>query len=910
MVAVAGLVVVAAGIVITLGINHVTSGESVSVGTAWLLALAFVAESVGYIVEERQELLLMVAVRQLTYRRFRSVFARSRPSLEVRGHVLTYPAQISQFAFIVDGAVSTVQIIAFLVMSLTLYGVGGAIAVLLIVGLALVGIRLITLIGRLWKQYVNLEGERRRWIQRVADALPRGRLIPSWDSALDTITHIRNKEEHVLRRRVLLQVINGFVDRSALTITLAIVAILAWTIWPDTRFGLGIILAARYLYGAVQSNLTNYRIIRLAVPMMRELDSLEAAPKRENGTSDPANRPTQPVEVLLADSDRATLLRTSAVPPECAFVPHNPQLSQSVLSAWRASATTDDLSRFTNLAAAMALPGEVVERLWQDANTLSSGERHRAAVALVMTEAPEWLILDETFSAPDPATRDLVAKVVLSHVPACTIITSSEEYIPAYLAGEGTAGSPRHGQQAPAPRGNHSESANAAPPPTLPDPERKRATFRRSVELLFGPHIVVISLGALLLAGSEVLFALSVAGNDRLSFRTACAAGVCAAASLLGSLMFFFPVYRVPIARLSELHSGLIHRIDRFARPQTSGAVVGRLGEDFSELQMSVPQALGAVLIVVVQTLMLIAGAVAGAPPLIIVVAAVMPLSALAMRQGAKRMMPAATIAANRRGDFLGAVGTQAGLHSAPVSNGLRHAGELAYNNCEGSYWAASVNQANAYTYRTVLIQSLTLALNVFAVFFATTSSGPHSLIAPAAVIFFSLTLASGIQSTVETLQRVGVLGLTAERVRLLENFHVNSTYPPVRHHDLDRVYKAIRAGDTLVALIGSTGAGKSVLLDALCRRLPDSEVALIPDVDPFAPDDANASGLNLARTETLSGAAQLLLLDETFKNLTARQERAELESLAKQLKNNGKQSVVVLHSRSNLDCFDTVVNI
>ena len=39
----------------------------------------------------------------------------------------------------------------------------------------------------------------------------------------------------------------------------------------DAGFGLGIILAARYLYAAVQNNVINYRVIRLALPMMREL---------------------------------------------------------------------------------------------------------------------------------------------------------------------------------------------------------------------------------------------------------------------------------------------------------------------------------------------------------------------------------------------------------------------------------------------------------------------------------------------------------------------------------------------------------------------------------------------------------------------------------------------------------------
>ena len=142
----AGLLNVAGALMITAGIGRVTSGERTPGSAIWLLIFAFLAESLGYWVKERQELILTIAVRQLTYRRFRDIFGRSHPP-EAHGHVLTYPGQISQFAFVVDFAVSTVQIIAFLAASLALYGASGAIAALLITGLVFVSVRLINLVG-------------------------------------------------------------------------------------------------------------------------------------------------------------------------------------------------------------------------------------------------------------------------------------------------------------------------------------------------------------------------------------------------------------------------------------------------------------------------------------------------------------------------------------------------------------------------------------------------------------------------------------------------------------------------------------------------------------------------------------------------------------------------------------------
>ena len=336
---------------------------------------------------------------------------------------------------------------------------------------------------------------------------------------------------------------------------------------------------------------------------------------------------------------------------------------------------------------------------------------------------------------------------------------------------------------------------------------------------------------------------------------------------------------------------------------------MGRMGEDFSDLQMSVPSALGSVFMVILQTSMLIGGAVAGAPLFIIVVLAVAPSDAC-YASGFKWILPASTTAANRRGDFIGVAGAQAGLHAAPVSAGLRRAGEEAYAHSEAAYVSSSIQLANAYALRTGLIQLLVLSLNVSAVVLALMVEGSNSVVAPAVVIYFAVTLSSGIQSTVETLQQVGVVSLTAERVRMLEEYRADRSYPPVRSADLALLESVLNSGCSMVALIGPTGAGKSVMLDALYRRYPQGEVVIVPDIDPFASEASNSSGLMLARSVLREGATRLVLLDETLKSLTPSEERTELESMACAIEGSDKQVVIVLHSRSNLDCFKEVVNL
>ena len=204
----------------------------------------------------------------------------------------------------------------------------------------------------------------------------------------------------------------------------------------------------------------------------------------------------------------------------------------------------------------------------------------------------------------------------------------------------------------------------------------------------------------------------------------------------------------------------------------------------------------------------------------------------------------------------------------------------------------------------------LVLTLKISAVLLVSLSGGASVLIAPAAVIYFALTLSSGLQSVVETLQEVGVVSLTAERVRMLEEFKTKRSQVPVRHGELEQLKSLIDSGCSLIALIGPTGAGKSVMLDALYRNYGEDKVTVIPEVDPLAVEVSDLSGLELARSVLEDGAWQLVLLDETLKGLNPVEERSEIESMKQVLCRTGKQAVVVLHSRSNLDCFETVVNL
>lgn len=646
---------------------------------------------------------------------------------------------------------------------------------------------------------------------------------------------------------------------------------------------------------------------------MRELDNLESVTEKNLRKCDTIKVPSISFEIIDITSDRAEEVRASVSSPGVAYVPRDPHMVPSVLSAWQSTATPARMDRLASLALRLGLNGDVLRRLWKDASTMSSGEKHRAALAVVLTDELDWLILDDTFASMNPSTREMVAQVIVDSVPKCTLLTRSSEYIPKMLRREMPN---REGAPTKLNSFMSSESADddslthGIAAVSLPDPNPKKSTFMQTIRLLFGVHVLWVIGGALLLSGSDVVLALTVSQSDTLSPRIIGFAIACILATIVGVGSFFIPLFYIPVGRLSSLHDLLVQRLPQFASLRNSGAVVGRLGEDFSNLQMSVPSALGTVFLVIVQTIFLVISASTGSPFFAIVVLGIAPLAWLSMRHGSRRILEASTATARCRDEFVGAAVAQAGLQDSPDSCGLRSAEEVAYDRTERAYVESSVRLANAYAFRSMLVQALVVSLNISAVSLVMITGSSHPWVTTTAVIYFAVTLSSGLQSTVETLQQAGVVSLTAERVRMLCSVRLDRPPSPVRLTDLQRLDIVLASGCRMVAVIGSTGAGKSLLLEALAERHTNREAVIIPTINPFASEPSDSSGVELLRDTIPINSIRLFLLDETFKSLTPPAERDELARLSFALETSHQQAIVVLHSRSNLDFFDAVVNL
>lgn len=911
-----GLVGVASSLIITVSISRVSS-QGTPPTVALVLGCSLVAASGAYWMKERYESLLTIAVRQLAYRRFRRLFMSGRDDEELRQNSLTHPAQISQFAYVVDFLVSSLQIGGILLVTLWLYGQSGAFAIALISGLVIISVILINKVGRLWESYIALEGERRRWVTMIAQSLPRGSFAPTWPKALAALTGVREREEVLLRRRVRLQVSSGFLDRGALTAVLAAVVLVTAVYWPESSIGVGLILAARYFYGGVKNNLVNYRVIRLSLPMLRALDRAEAS--TQPAAVSPVDQVVERQEKLTSvdrDSELAQQIVAGPWPDGTAFLPKNPALHSPVLESLRLGLSPAAHMRFQDIAGALGLSGEVIHRLWSNERSLSSGERHRVVLALLLAEQPKWLILEDTFAALDPGSRTRAAHVIYEIGVPCTLISGSSEYVPAEFVTETRPAEARATASAPATVRDLAtepmDDEDGDVRDSLPDPAPGKRNFWSAVRLLFGARFGLMVFGAVMLTGAEVTFAAMVGSRGALPDGLAAVAAVSLVAIAAGTLIFYGVLYRTPIARLGALHRRIVDNLAAFARPANGGAVVGRLGEDFSELQMSVPGAIGSVFLVTIQTLLVVGAAAAGAPAYLLVVAAVVPLAYLAMRSGSRRILPASTEVANLRGEFIGTLSAIGGVRTSPISRAFEAAAFRAYEAAETSYLAGASALVRAYAYRTLLIQGLVLMLSLPAVALAAVPAALTSLVAASAIVYFALTLASGVQDTVETLHDAGVLGLTAERVRVLENFKLDEPSPPVRADLVDELAALIdgRAA-AFIGFVGESGSGKSLTLDAMSYRYRSDGVTLVGSSDPFAESSAQ-SGEALA-CQAVAAAQQpdkrYVLLDETLAPLAPQREREVLQEIARLVQSQNKRVVVVLHSRTNLDVFDAVVN-
>ena len=407
---------------------------------AFKLALSFFLQALGFIAKDRCEMLLIALFRQLTFHRFVRLSVKNNDDETLQSSALTYPNQISQIAYGVDFVLSILQFIILFAICVVQYHENSIVAVLLLVLLCVGNLFLIRWIGVLWKNYVDLEGKRRNLLSKIIDKLPHASRVYRYNVGITAIEDARKAEERVLYKRIFPQLLSNIVEQGGLTLLLAGVVLVHVTIFPNALFNVGILFAIKYLYGAMQNNIVNYRVIRLALPMDKDLMQLE-----QNAMNNTRANATNISDSVVFDNKFALLSKEagsalnaydSIVSSSKILVPCNPIMSQGLIEAWSDIASDDTHRKYENFLRLFNVSREVADRFLHNPETLSVGERQRVVLAMAFAQDVEYLVLDDVFSVLNPELRETVSQAMLSsQVHHIVLFARNPEYIPCVFYG-------------------------------------------------------------------------------------------------------------------------------------------------------------------------------------------------------------------------------------------------------------------------------------------------------------------------------------------------------------------------------------------------------------------------------------------------------------------------------------------
>ena len=407
---------------------------------AFKLALSFFLQASGFIAKDRCEMLLIALFRQLTFHRFVRLSVQNNDDETLQSSALTYPNQISQIAYGVDFVLSILQFIILFAICVVQYHENSIVAVLLLVLLCVGNLFLIRWIGVLWKNYVDLEGKRRNLLSKIIDKLPHASRVYRYNVGITAIEDARKAEERVLYKRIFPQLLSNIVEQGGLTLLLAGVVLVHVTIFPNALFNVGILFAIKYLYGAMQNNIVNYRVIRLALPMDKDLVQLEQN-AMNNTLADATNISDSVVfdnkfALLSKEAGSALNAYDSIVSSSKILVPCNPIMSQGLIEAWFDIASDDTRRKYENFLRLFNVSREVADRFLHNPETLSVGECQRVVLAMAFAQDVEYLVLDDVFSVLNPELRETVSQAMLSsQVHHIVLFARNPEYIPCVFYG-------------------------------------------------------------------------------------------------------------------------------------------------------------------------------------------------------------------------------------------------------------------------------------------------------------------------------------------------------------------------------------------------------------------------------------------------------------------------------------------
>lgn len=947
-----GACAVTATILIPVGFSHFSDsiGQSEGMLASGLgLMVAVVSSFVFGWFKERSELRLVFGTRMLAFRSFfdDAMRGRSGRSVNLVGEFTTHPPQISQVSYVLDFGLSLAQAVGIACYVAVVYQLVGWIALAGLVLVTAVSVRLVHAVGKVYEKFIALESnrvERIRDISTSVHALRNAKLdrfISGW------MQRARERQEPVLRERARLQVLNGIVSTTAVPVVVGIAAI-------ATAVGLGgslislvpLLVASTLLYSALQEVIVNYRVIRLAVPMLRAWDE-----RRIEADEDDHVRsvlPSDPGVTWISMVDHPTLAAVSAeamrsaVEADHGWVPADPRLPAAVAADWYLTLNDAERDAFHEWIEALELPGDL--HLDVDASrieTLSRGELHRLAIAAVLATTEGPCVLDaECLAALDPGVRARATRNITARGRPLVLIGGdlagpcADRRYAASLDNEELklearplpTLSPLSDETAVdrLPDMESSESETGAGDPVFPSPTPTvRGSVRIWTTIFGGAGATVIVVAALASAGLAVCFPVVLNAVDGSApQQRALQIGLVTAGILSVGLVALGLQFHTPIKRITLLHRRIGDRLKGIAGPRRTGELVGRYGEDFSALQMEAPGQLVAALAICAEVGVFAIAAGLGSPLLLPIIVMVLPAAWFVYRRGERRLVAATTAQAKQRGHFLDDATAILGEQLIAGNASIRAAARTTYARAEAGLEESSISVVTAMMRRRTELQSVSVLVLVLGLSASALLSAFGGALVPVVLAYFIYSIALQLPRLIESVQRVSVAMTAAERVMaLLESADVDKEREPVHHTSaVAEIEAALAESDHLVLRVaGRSGAGKSVALRALNERLPNADVSLIGDDIPVKSLSCNEFPAPERSTETrtlgdlvkserqallaeyaIATSVGVTMLDETLSAMSASDQELMLARLREIAKQESRSFVYVSHTAAD----------
>lgn len=957
-VAVSGVIAAASTVLISVlfaGLTTALNSTGPVVTLAALLIVVVVAAAVFGWIKERAELRLVLGTRFLA---FRSLFDESltrQADSAVAGRFVTQPAQISQFSYVIDLVLCLLQATGVAVFVIIQYSGVGWIALVGILLATAAGVRLVHLIGEVYGRYIASEGDRVGRVRELADSAVALRLSRLNRFARIWLQSARRSQHGMLHQRARYQIANGMVTTSAVPLTVTAAALVFVVVQGDPTSLLPLLLALGLLSRALQEALTNYRVVRLAVPMLRDWDARRASPRGSlvdvlwerplvsGTTAIHAAEEVDPHQLETAIAEFAEVRGWSWVPAE-------PSVPAEVLAAWASLLDDETTVTFSGLLRDLELPGDLSATTLASREGLSFGETHRLALALVLANSADTVALPaRNLASLDRDTRERVVRRLNDRGIRLVLVGDDIGVADHHVVAQSHAGrlviTPGGGAstiRSQSARDDDADELRAGPQEepaagedSFPTPRPTVKSAARVAREVFGlPGLV---LGCVLVVALAVSAALLPVLLDALASAStsvvATALGILLVAMITVSFLLYYLQFTAPIRRLTDLHARISDRFAVIASPRRTGELAGRFGEDFSAMQMEIPAQLFGAVSIVTQTVVLVAAIGLGQPVLLLSLVAIVPLSFFLYRTGETRIVAAISAQATSRGRFLAMAGSA--LSSLPTRSdaSLRRASQSAYASVERNFVDASSVVVVAMMRRRTELQLAGTVLFVVGLL-AVILLPATSVIAPAVLAYFVYSIALLLPSLIESFQRLSVATTTALRVdSLLDIPAPSADTEPVRPAIVKELEELVgRSTGDLIRLSGRSGAGKSLALRALFDRYPEGEVVLLQDdlplrvitVKEFAgvvgiplPAEIDGeSGLgSLTRRQRqlllvdygLASGVRVLILDETLSALASAEQAALVRRVVEALGERAGVAILVSHTADDLASSRTI---